>query len=168
MTKKNKIKEHYWRFFRAGGFDQVRIDSAQDLCNIDKLDQKLWAALACPGDNVHFDPATLRLIDSDGDKRIRANELVTAVKWTSGLLTKTDELVPGNDSVSVDMVSDTTDEGKKLREMIRCSLKTLGKDENGSISISELKNLEKSFSEKTLNGDGIITADTASDSSSKI
>jgi hypothetical protein len=167
MTKKNKIKEHYWRFFRAGGFDQVRIDSAQDLCNIDKLDQKLWAALACPVDNVHFDPETLRLIDSDGDKRIRANELVTAVKWTSGLLTKTDELVPGNDSVSVDMVSDTTDEGKKLRETIRCSLKTLGKDENGSISISELKNLEKSFSEKTFNGDGIITADTASDSSLK-
>lgn len=167
MIKKNKLKEHSWHFFRAGGFDQVRIDSAQDMCNIDKLDQKLWAALACPVDNVHFDTETLKLIDSDGDKRIRVNELVNAVKWTSSFLTKTDELMLSTDSITVDMVNDTTDEGKKLRETIRGSLKILGKDENGSISISELKNLEKSFSEKTFNGDGIITVDTASDSSLK-
>lgn len=164
MTKKNKVKEHSWHFFRAGGFDQVRIDSAQDICNVDKLDQKLWAALACPVDNVHFDPETLKLIDSDGDRRIRVNELVAAIKWTSGLLTKPDELVLCTDCVTIDMVSDAAGEGKKLRETIRNSLKILGKEENGCISISELKGLEKSFSEKTFNGDGIITVDTASES----
>ena len=39
---------HQWKFFRAGGFDQVRIDTAADLTNLKDLDQKLWVALSCP------------------------------------------------------------------------------------------------------------------------
>ena len=48
MKKKNKQNEntHAWQFFRAGGFDQVRIDSARDLLALDQLDQKLWGCLS--------------------------------------------------------------------------------------------------------------------------
>ena len=38
----------HWRFFRAGGFDQVRLDTAAELLHIGALDQKLWVALSCP------------------------------------------------------------------------------------------------------------------------
>jgi hypothetical protein len=55
---------HKWRFFRAGGFDQVRLDSGADLMALDSLDQKLWVALACPTATIHLDPRTLALIDS--------------------------------------------------------------------------------------------------------
>lgn len=37
-------KNHIWKFFRAGGFDQVRIDTGADLLALDQLDQKLWVA----------------------------------------------------------------------------------------------------------------------------
>ncbi len=37
-----------WKFFRAGGFDQVKLECGADLANLDQLDQKLWVALACP------------------------------------------------------------------------------------------------------------------------
>jgi hypothetical protein len=33
---------------RAGGFDQVKLETGADLLNLDQLDQKLWVALACP------------------------------------------------------------------------------------------------------------------------
>lgn len=163
-NKNNKTAQlHTWRFFKTGGFDQVRIDTAEDLLNIDKLDQKLWAALACPIDNVYFDTTTLKLIDSDGDKRIRANELVDAIKWTGNILKNPDEMLKCNDHISIEDIKDLTEEGRKLREMVRSSLKILGKEESGSISIKELNDLEKSFSSKTFNGDGIITVDTTSD-----
>jgi hypothetical protein len=39
---------HKWRFFRSGGFDQVRLETGADLKALDQLDPKLWAALrAC-------------------------------------------------------------------------------------------------------------------------
>ena len=48
-----------WRFFRAGGFDQVRLDTAAELLAIDQLDQKLWVALSCPVKGIEFDARTL-------------------------------------------------------------------------------------------------------------
>ena len=47
-----------WRFFRAGGFDQVRLDTAAELLAIDQLDQKLWVALSCPVKGIEFDART--------------------------------------------------------------------------------------------------------------
>ena len=49
---------HVWRFFRAGGFDQVRLDRGSDLAHLDQLDQKLWVALACPVGGLEFDERT--------------------------------------------------------------------------------------------------------------
>ena len=62
---------HRWRFFRLGGFDQVRLDTAEDLLRLHELDQKLWAALSCPVSGLEFDPRTLAMLDTDGDGRIR-------------------------------------------------------------------------------------------------
>ena len=32
---------HRWRFFRAGGFDQLRLETGEDLKHLSGLDQKL-------------------------------------------------------------------------------------------------------------------------------
>lgn len=80
---------HQWKFFRAGGFDQVRIDTAADLLHLRELDQKLWVALSCPTTGIEFDARTLALIDSDGDGHIRAPELLAAVDWAAARLTDT-------------------------------------------------------------------------------
>src|SRR5690606_29496007 len=84
---------HNFSFFRAGGFDQVRFITGADLLNLDQLDQKLWVALACPTQGLVFDPRTLALIDTDGDGRIRASELIAAVKWAGALLKDPDDLL---------------------------------------------------------------------------
>ena len=46
-------------FFRSGGFDQVRIETAGDFRNLHSLDQKLWAALSCPVRGLEFNLRTL-------------------------------------------------------------------------------------------------------------
>ena len=84
---------HTWKFFRAGGFDQVRLDTGADLMALDQLDQKLWVALACPTTGLEFDKATLALIDTDKDGRIRAPELIAAAKWAGSCLKNPDDLL---------------------------------------------------------------------------
>ena len=84
---------HKWKFFRAGGFDQVRFETGADLLNLDKLDQKLWAALSCPTRGVEFDTKTLDLIDTDKDGRVRAPEMIAAVKWACSMVRNPDDLL---------------------------------------------------------------------------
>ncbi|MCF8183372.1 MAG: hypothetical protein K9J43_00160 [Polynucleobacter sp.] len=77
---------HSFKFFRAGGFDQVRIDTAADLLALKALDQKLWVALSCPVKGIEFDPRTLALIDTDNDGHVRAPELLAAIDWAAARL----------------------------------------------------------------------------------
>ncbi len=53
MTNSGPSKQ--WQFFRAGGFNQVALNSGADLMALDQLDQKLWVALACPTSGLEFD-----------------------------------------------------------------------------------------------------------------
>src|SRR5512145_1554769 len=86
---------HRWRFFRSGGFDQVRLDTGADLAALAQLDQKLWSALSCPTHGLEFDSRTLELIDTDEDGRIRVPEIVAAVRWAVSLLRNPDDLTKG-------------------------------------------------------------------------
>jgi hypothetical protein len=81
-----RLMPHAWKFFLAGGFDQVRIDTAADLLNLKDLDQKLWVALSCPTTGIEFDARTLALLDSDNDGHIRAPELLAAIDWAAARL----------------------------------------------------------------------------------
>ena len=73
---------HRWRFYRAGGVDQVRIETGADIANLESLDQKLWVALSCPVKGLEFDERTLALLDADSDGRVRAPEILAAVPIT--------------------------------------------------------------------------------------
>jgi hypothetical protein len=89
--------QHCWRFFRAGGFDQVHIGSGSDVLALDTLDQKLWVALACPTSGLEFDQRTLELLDSDRDGRIRAQEIIDTVIWLRWVLKDPEVLVQKGD-----------------------------------------------------------------------
>ena len=73
---------HQWQFFRAGGVSQVNLARGEDFAALPTLEQTLWVALSCPVDGVQFERETLALLDADGDGRIRAPELLSALSWT--------------------------------------------------------------------------------------
>src|SRR5512147_2246723 len=77
---------HRWRFFRTGGFEQVSIESGEDLQNLRSLDEKLWVALSCPVQGVEFDRKTLECLDSDSDGHIRVPEVLGALDWAFSML----------------------------------------------------------------------------------
>src|ERR1700709_481506 len=105
---------HKWRFFRAGGFDQVKLSSGDDLVNLAALDQKLWVALASPISGLDLDLRTMALIDSDKDGRIRVTELLAAVKFACASLKSPSDLLQGAGELPLTSINDATPEGKVL------------------------------------------------------
>lgn len=124
---KKLLEGRTWRFFRAGGFDQVRIDSGDELLALDQLDQKLWVALSMPVQGTHFDKRTLSFIDTDGDNRIRAPELLAAIKWIGALIKNPDDLLGKSDMISISSINEKTAEGKSLVNALTKMLHASGK-----------------------------------------
>ncbi len=154
---------HTWRFFRAGGFDQVKLESGADLLHLDQLDQKLWTALACPVRGLEFDPQTLALIDTDKDGRVRAQELMAAIRWAGSLLKNPDDLVKnsGADSLALSAIADTTPEGATILASAREILGNLGKKDASGISVADTADTARIFSQTAFNGDGVIVPESA-------
>ncbi|MFN7713393.1 MAG: hypothetical protein ACK5OI_13585 [Curvibacter sp.] len=109
----------HWRFFRAGGFDQVRLDTAAELLNIGQLDQKLWVALSCPVQGIEFDARTLAFVDSDGDGHVRAPELIAAMRWTAERLRDPEVLVRGLPGVPLAAIRADDAEGAAIVDAAR-------------------------------------------------
>src|ERR1035441_5887586 len=158
---------HTWKFFRAGGFDQVRLATGADLMALDQLDQKLWVALACPTTGLEFDKATLALIDTDKDGRIRAPELIAATKWAGSCLKNPDELLNSSPSLALSAISEATPEGKQLLASAKQILATLKKADATAVTVEDASQVTEKFVETVLNGDGIIIPETAQDDATK-
>ncbi len=158
------MKSSYnWRFFRAGGFDQVKLETGADLANLDQLDQKLWVALACPTRGLEFDSRTLDLVDTDKDARVRAPEVIAAAKWATAMLKNPDDLIKGSPTLPLGAINDANPEGKQLLASAKQTLVNLGKPEATAIGIEEISDTAKIFAATKFNGDGIIPVDAAGD-----
>jgi len=126
-----------WRFFRAGGFDQVRLDSAAELLAIADLDQKLWVALSCPVRGLEFDARTLACIDSDGDGQVRAPELIAAVQWASARLADPEVLAQALSGVPLRALRDDDEEGGRIAAAARALAEELGKGQADILTVEE-------------------------------
>ncbi len=154
---------HTWNFFRAGGFDQVQIDSGADLLALKDLNQKLWVALSCPTRGVEFDARTLDMIDSDADGRVRANEVLAAIAWAGGLLKNADLLVSASDELALVDINGDVEEGGQILRSARHILKNLGKPEAAQICMADMADIEKFVAGLQFNGDGVVSAAQVAD-----
>lgn len=72
---------HEWRYFRTSRLVQVSIETGADIENLKDLDQKLWTVLAASNKGLRFDQRTLDFLDSDGDGRVLAPDVLQAVDF---------------------------------------------------------------------------------------
>ena len=158
-----KKKGYQWRFFRSGGFDQVLIENADDLRHLGELDQKLWSVLACPTSGLEFDTRTLQMIDSDGDGRIRAPEVIAAANWVCTVLKTPDVLFRGVDGLPLDAIASEHPEGAKLAATARKVLAYINKPESDAVAVADFADPSLLFAPEHYNGDGIVPAELATD-----
>ena len=155
--------QHRWRFCRLGGFDQVRLETAEDIRHLGELDQKLWAALSCPVNGLEFDSRTLAMLDSDQDGRVRVQEILAATKWIGSVLAKMDTFLAGADVLPLTAIDDSHAEGQQLVASARQLLSYLGRAEAESVSIADVSSTDTLLHASKFNGDGIIAVHVSDD-----
>jgi len=154
---------HRWRFYVAGGVNQVRIDTGADIVHLADLDQKLWVALSCPVRGLEFDERTLALLDTDTDGRVRAPEVVQASTWLGTVLEDPDTLVGGRDGVDLLNIDASTPEGRQLLASAKHILAGLGKPTAATVTVDDTMKTAQVFAQARLNGDGVVPPDTIDD-----
>jgi len=158
-----KASNHRWRFFRAGGFDQVLLETGADLTSLGALDQKLWVALSCPVSGIEFDRRSLEFVDADADGHIRAPEILSAVRWAGKVLKDPDHLVHREDRLPLSAIDPVGEEGKAVLAGAKLVLAVLGKPGAAEITLDDVSDTTRIFSQARFNGDGIVPAKAAED-----
>lgn len=159
---------HPWRFFRAGGLDQVVLETPDDLLHLEQLDQKLWVALSCPAKGLEFDARTLELLDTDRDGRIRAPELFAAVHWTAKRLRSLSPVIARLPVLPLASINEGTPEGAALLASARRIVQSLGKADASEISFADLTDTARIFEAAVFNGDGVISPQAAEGESRQV
>ena len=157
----SESRERNWKFHRLGGFNQVSLESGEDLKALDTLDLKLWAALSCPTRGLDFDEKTMDLIDADDDGRVRAPELISATKWTLSLIQNADTILEGSDTLALAEFDTRSEEGLALLNSAKQILDYLGKPDAKSISLDDTSDSVRIFKNTLFNGDGVVPTDSA-------
>lgn len=155
-TKSKRSHRHEWRFFRAGGFDQIRIETGADLLALEQLDQKLWVALSCPTRGIEFDEHTLDLIDTDNDGHVRAPEIIAAVNWAAALLKDADLLAKGAAALPLTAIDDSNEDGRRLLAAARHILSSLGRSDADAVRTEDTRDTNRLMAGLRFNGDGVI------------
>lgn len=156
------MQKHTWSFYRAGGVDQVRIDSGADILHLDELDKKLWVALSCPVKGLEIDERTLQLLDTDKDAHVRPPEILAAVQWLRDVLQNADDLAEGKDGVVLSNLRTDTAEGRALHASAQHILKSLGR-RGETITVAEAEKTSDVFAHASRNGDGVVPPDSVED-----
>lgn len=159
----NKKENGYnWKYVSLGGVTRVAITSGEDIAHLDELDQKKWTVLSCPVKGLEFDEKTLGMIDTDGDGKIRATEVVAAAKWLTSVIKDKNALLKGESVLPLDQINDADETGARLKGSARQILDNLGLEKD-SIAIEDTADSVAIFAKTKFNGDGIVTPASTDD-----
>jgi len=149
------------RYFRAGGFNQIQLETAEDLKALASLNQTLWVASSCPTKGLDMDETTLGLMDFDHDGRIRVPEILAAVKWTLQVLKEQDSLPEGRDWIELSQLNEADADGANILNAAKRVLRNLGRFEDTRISLADVLDRKSIFAVVKSNGDGVIPVSAA-------
>ena len=144
----------------------MNIESGADIAHLGELDQKLWTVLSCPVKGLELDEATLAMIDTDHDGKIRVNEVVEHAQWLCSVLKNPDILLKQSGELPLSEINDETEAGAKILNSAREILKNLGVV-GDSISIDNTSDSLAIFAKTRFNGDGVITEASTDDEALK-
>ena len=160
MKRNKKQKGYPWKFSSVGGSVRVNITSGEDIAHLGELDRKLWTVLSCPTKGLEFDQQTLAHIDSNGDGKIRVDEVIATAKWLTDVLKDRDLLIKSEGVLPLAALNEESPEGAKLLASAKQILTNL-ELEKDDITFEEATDSVKIFEKTQFNGDGIITPASA-------
>ena len=100
------MSKYHWTFATIGGVTRVRIHSGEDIRHLGELDKKQWTVLSCPVNGLEISEESLKLMDLDGDGKLRLKEVVGTSEWLCATLVKPDSLLEQKDEIAIDNIAD--------------------------------------------------------------
>ena len=159
-------KKYKWEFDNIGGSSRVRVRSGEDIAHLGELDPKMWTVLSCPVSGLEIDDKSLAYMDTDGDGKIRINDVVATAKWITGALKNPDLILEGSSSIDVEQLDKEDAAGLKLYNSAKQILANLDK-EGTVISLADTADNAAIFAKTRYNGDGVITETSTDDADEK-
>ena len=121
-----------------------------------ELDDSLWAAVSAPTAAFNCDAAFLRYLDSDGNGRMRSDEIRAALEWT--LETLADDSRIGSDDAGLALcaVSKTSPAGPGLLVTSAYVNEQAGRPDATDVRLCDVRAAMSELRGKPLNGDGVL------------
>ena len=162
MAKKKKNTGYQWSYCSFGGVVRVNVRNGEDIAHLGELDKKLWTVLSCPTHGLEYPEETLKMIDTDGDGKIRVDEVIAASKWLCTVLKDKELLIKAPDTLKLSDINTDVPEGAQLHKSALQILSNL-KLEKDEISIADTSDSVAIFADTPFNGDGVITEASTQD-----
>lgn len=151
-------------FSNYGGSYQLTIKTPEDLKKTIDLDDALWAATSIPIHILNADKKFLEYLDTDCNRRIRSDEIKSAVRWLFRVLKDQTHISTGTDTLFLNSINTEDIEGRSLHESAKIVLSNLNEQKNPDrITLAQVRNLQGIMACSSANGDGIITTDVTQD-----
>ena len=151
------------RLVRLGGADQLLIEKPEDLAHIASLDEARWVATSLPTGSLTCDRKFLDYVDFDHNGRIRTDELRAAQTWLFHVLKDRSRLAEGSESLALEAIDASHEEGRALRAAAERLLANLGRAEAAEIALAQVRDRQTIVASGAANGDGIIPPEAAED-----
>lgn len=86
----------------------MKIQSGEDIRHLGELDQKMWTVLSCPTTGLEINEESLKLIDLDGDGKLRVKEVIQTADWLCSVLRAPETLLASKAEVPLANIADET------------------------------------------------------------
>ncbi len=148
-------------FARYGRTYQLRIERAEDLRRVLDLDEALWVATGAPLAQLNVDPVLARQLDHNNSGRVLTDELKSAIRWTLEVLVDLEGVSRGSDVLELAAVSDSHEDGKKIRRSAERILARLEAPDRTRISLSQIRKVKAEVEERPVSEAGVVLAEAA-------
>ncbi|MEJ2057526.1 MAG: hypothetical protein P8X39_06785, partial [Desulfofustis sp.] len=147
-------------FTELGDSYHFKIDNHHDLRAILELDEALWIATTAPCANFKVDATFLEMLDSDHDGRIRAEEIKDGIRFLFDTLEKHNTISEGNTRLSLNLISQHHDQGRRIRGSAEKVLKQLG-EHSEIVTLEQVRSVKQEVLEGGLDQAGIVLPEAA-------
>ncbi len=162
--RKSLMKEMVPVTFDAfGRAYHLHIASARDLQVALDLDEALWVATCAPIETLNCDGTFLRLVDTDGNGRIRCNELKEGIRWLLRVLRDPAGVTERSDVLHLAAVDAGTPEGAKIVTAARKMLAKFGTPDAADLTLSQVQEVKAEVESTPVSEAGVVLPAAADD-----
>lgn len=150
-------------FRLLGGSRQMMIKTGADVRRIADLDPVHWTMTGTQTDSMIGDSEFLKLLDSDGNGRIRCDEVKGALEWMLLHLKDLSGVEQKSDYLALDSLRGDTPEGTMMANTVRVVLRNMNLTDSKGVTLAQISDHAKIVAAALQNGDGVIPPDPVDD-----